>query len=921
MGRRRQCFVLGGFLASTGLLLILALAGPASVVGDQRRSGPAAASRHAGSHPAAASPLLLPLGLTSLGLGGWIAWMLLASSERERRLLASLRCDPQTSLLSSYALERDLDDPEVGGGGQAGPTDRLLLTINFRFLERQRAFLQTKELGAVLEAASEAVGRRLESAASLRFYRLSACKIAILLRPYDESHLDGREARLSLLGTIHSLATAATRVLGPSLPNWDDLIIIGQVFRTQDSCASLLSLSAYGELLAAKEQQAWRLVEPDDERTARLEAEINHELLRLTASDLDLRFQPILLLADPGRFGLEVLVRFRSPLLQRLGTGKVLESARQMGMAHKLDELVLSRLPEVQRQLRGSAELADRISYISFNVSSDSVSSLPRLQQLIALLQRQRLDSSLFCIEITESAATDPLAAGESVTTASERLTRELNLRVFIDDFGSGLSNYRRVSEAWYDTIKLDMELIRGIARSFRLQRYVGAFIQTVHSLGKTVVAEGVQSYGDMATAIRLGADALQGFHISRPCRWEELPQFVTRAEWGSADAIRSLIQRVRSSDHLLDASDVQGIALGHSGVPLERHILNSWAQLRSFEEFVLLFLAELKGWGLDVFRLSLVFLPDQDDIDCSQYIWRCASPGEVEVVRKDREFLAMEEHLASPLHHLATQVRMLRVQLLSEGEPSFRFLCELQREGCSDYLGIRLDSRGVSIPVLTIALRGGSRFGEEQIQRIDAMSGLLSLLFYSFEIERARQLALMDSLTGLANRRSFDSFLRANIASSRQQGSRLALALLDLDHFKALNDVLGHAYGDTCLRRVGELLSQALEGSDTFLARIGGEEFALILPGSDRQKAIRICDRLRTTIHEARILHPSSEAGGVLSISIGVAVWEPMEGDGCDWDQLLQVADECLYAAKHEGRNRVVCRRLPPERVAPTLR
>ena len=134
-----------------------------------------------------------------------------------------------------------------------------------------------------------------------------------------------------------------------------------------------------------------------------------------------------------------------------------------------------------------------------------------RLAELITLLRAHRVDASLFCLELTETAATGLVKEERSLVSTSQWLKNELDFRLFIDDFGSGLSNYRRVSEAWYDAIKLDLSLVRGIGRSFRLQCFVGSLIATVHQLGKTVIAEGVENHRDLAAMLRLGADAIHG--------------------------------------------------------------------------------------------------------------------------------------------------------------------------------------------------------------------------------------------------------------------------------------------------------------------------------------------------------------------------------------------------------------------------
>jgi diguanylate cyclase (GGDEF)-like protein len=438
------------------------------------------------------------------------------------------------------------------------------------------------------------------------------------------------------------------------------------------------------------------------------------------------------------------------------------------------------------------------------------------------------------------------------------------------------------------------------------MQRYLGSFIETVHALGKTVVAEGVNDHGDLAAAIRLGVDGLQGYLIARPMEWDAVASFLTDSPW-SAEAIEAMVSKSRSSDRLLKTA--LPVPDGAGGVPLERYILDKWFELRSFEEFLLLFVNELKSWGLEILRLSLAFLPDEDDIDCSQYVWNHSKPGEVTTLRMDRSFLEREEHQASPLHHIATRVPLFRQRLGSQREMLFPFLEKLKEENCNDYLGLRLDSRGISIPVLTIALRGESSFSDEQIQRICSMSSLLSLLFYTFESERAKRLALLDPLTNVPNRRSFDSFLKSLVTAARLNNDRFALVLVDIDRFKLVNDTLGHAYGDACLKQVATILNSDLRRSSDVVARLGGEEFALILPNTDGPEALWICERLREAVLLAKVPGPDGGEGMPLSVSLGVALWDPQAFPGCDGDQLQQLADDCLYEAKRQGRNRVVGR------------
>jgi diguanylate cyclase (GGDEF)-like protein len=811
-----------------------------------------------------------------------------AEARRQRRRLESLRVDSQSGLLSRLALEEDL-----GGGG-------LLVMVHLRLLQRQGPFRRDEEIRAVFQAVRHAMGEAATGIGpAARFYRASEHRLAMLLKAPPED--DG-----SLLQLLEgALRPALQEQSGTSL-RADDLLITGQRLGEGITAAETIDLHGYGETLAAEAGSSVRMIEAEDGQRVQAEAAVREQLQNLTPADIRLEFQPILLLASPGHFGLEALVRFQPPLLREQATSRLMNTAHELGIAHRIDGLVLRRLPDLLRALEEQPILDGRISYIALNISGDSFVTPQRLEQLISTLQELAIDPERFCLEFTETPSSAASTDGIAVTIASERLTRELKLRIAIDDFGSGLSNYKRICDAWYDSIKLDIALVAGIGNSFRMQRYVGSLIETVHSLGKTVVCEGVDDHADFTAAVRLGADAIQGYLIARPMAWEAIEGFLETAEWASAERIKTMVMKIQQSDRIVLPDIRQGSTVA---VPLERQILDKWFELRSFEEFLLLFVNELKRWGLDILRLSLAFLPDQDDIDCSQYIWLPARPSEVRSLRMDRAFLQQEEHLSSALHHIANHARFYRQRLASRRDVEFSFLEQLKDQGCNDYLGLRLDSRGISIPVLTIALRGDSSFSDEQIQRIVSMSSLLSLLFYTFESERAKRLALLDPLTNLPNRRSFDSFLNANISASHLNNSSLALALIDIDRFKHVNDSLGHAYGDACLREVAAILRADLRPNRDFVARLGGEEFALILPGTNAEQARQLCEVLREAVTCARIPTNDSRAAMPISISLGIAIWEPIAGAEGDADRLLQLADDCLYEAKRQGRNRVISR------------
>jgi diguanylate cyclase (GGDEF)-like protein len=159
--------------------------------------------------------------------------------------------------------------------------------------------------------------------------------------------------------------------------------------------------------------------------------------------------------------------------------------------------------------------------------------------------------------------------------------------------------------------------------------------------------------------------------------------------------------------------------------------------------------------------------------------------------------------------------------------------------------------------------------------------------------------LSLEDDLTGIANRRSFERALSDEWNRARRHEHPLALILLDLDHFKEINDRRGHPAGDDCLRRVGSFLNEAIRRSGDVVARYGGEEFAILLPATDGDGAVRVAEMLREGIEGLGVPYGS---GRKMTASCGVASLVP--GGGITAESLVASADRALYAAKHSGRN-----------------
>jgi diguanylate cyclase (GGDEF)-like protein len=175
-------------------------------------------------------------------------------------------------------------------------------------------------------------------------------------------------------------------------------------------------------------------------------------------------------------------------------------------------------------------------------------------------------------------------------------------------------------------------------------------------------------------------------------------------------------------------------------------------------------------------------------------------------------------------------------------------------------------------------------------------------------------ELASLDGLSGLANRRGFDARLQAEWQKAARFGRPLALLMVDVDHFKLFNDHYGHVEGDACLRSVGDALSTVTIHEAVMVARYGGEEFALLMPGIDTEQAAEVAERARRAVEALAIVNAAAPARHV-TVSIGVAARVPAAGD--DASDLVEAADAALYDAKRRGRNAVVAHQPVPLRAA----
>jgi diguanylate cyclase (GGDEF)-like protein len=263
------------------------------------------------------------------------------------------------------------------------------------------------------------------------------------------------------------------------------------------------------------------------------------------------------------------------------------------------------------------------------------------------------------------------------------------------------------------------------------------------------------------------------------------------------------------------------------------------------------------------------------------------------------------------------------------EEHPNSESTKKILSEGIRSSMTCPLKALGRPVGFLFFSSAKTGTYRESHVRFLQQIAGQLSLVvgkskIYEDLLETKRRLeqanrnleslAAADGLTGIANRRSFEHKLEEEWRRAIRSKSHLSLLMIDVDFFKAYNDRYGHTVGDDCLRTIATVLAANLRRVSDMVARFGGEEFAVILPETDELSAKMMAERLRAGIESLRMEHGGSEITNVVTISVGGATIVPT--NELRKSELIEAADQELYEAKREGRNRTSHRDVDADRV-----
>jgi diguanylate cyclase (GGDEF)-like protein len=221
-----------------------------------------------------------------------------------------------------------------------------------------------------------------------------------------------------------------------------------------------------------------------------------------------------------------------------------------------------------------------------------------------------------------------------------------------------------------------------------------------------------------------------------------------------------------------------------------------------------------------------------------------------------------------------------------------------------STYLCVPILAQGEALGIVHFqATEDSPTFADSELSHKTTFAGQVGLSIANIRLREAlRSQSVKDPLTGLYNRRYLEETLERELRRAVRAEQSLGILMLDLDHFKRINDTYGHEAGDTVLRETADFLTKSVRVEDT-VCRIGGEEFVIVLPTANAEAGRARAERIRSKLRELTILHQGQSLGRI-TVSIGVA---ELPVNGTSPKHLLEAADAALYRAKRDGRDRVV--------------
>jgi diguanylate cyclase (GGDEF)-like protein len=641
---------------------------------------------------------------------------------------------------------------------------------------------------------------------------------------------------------------------------------------------------------------------------ALLEADLRAGIER---GELRLLYQPVVTVADSQLTAVEALVRWAHPLRGTLAPGEFIPLAEQSDLIVELGTWVIDETCAQIRRWRDAhpARLGLRVSV---NVSARQLS--PALVATVTeALVRHGVDPGLLALEITETM----LVEGTEETREVLDALAGAGVAIVLDDFGTGYSSLSYLRELPLQQLKLDRSFCAGLEDDLRAAKIVAATIEMARALGLTIVAEGVETPEQLSVLRRLGSDFAQGFWFARPepaeavfermlaaydsdsrvaaladplpddgvlaARTSTEPRVETRS--GTADRRRDERRRTagrRARDHSPAPSTARPLLASRSA---RRRSLGRVAGVMYIAGSLFALPADRLAHAPDL--LSVVLLTAMGIVTgavCLALPWERLSVRWLHAVAA----LGTLEITTSVVVDGARGTMLAGFYALVATVVAYGF-----RSRRAIALHTVLILTAMVVPPIALSSKPSATIPGVMVGAIVTAAIIVVVVYLREELEGAadqlRELAERDPLTEIGNYRVLHERLREELERHRRDELSLSVLLVDLDRFKQVNERLGHAAGDDVLRRVARTLRDAVREQDT-VARQGGDEFAVLAPGTDAEGAAMLAGRLRQRLRRLQF------AGDAIDATIGWAVYP---ADGETPQALLAHADSRLLGGK----------------------
>jgi diguanylate cyclase (GGDEF)-like protein len=614
-------------------------------------------------------------------------------------------------------------------------------------------------------------------------------------------------------------------------------------------------------------------------RTTRSSIDRELEDLRLSAElggaasrgELVLEYQPIVSLRDRDVIAAEALVRWNHPERGRIMPDQFIPQSEASGQILALGTWVVDEACRQLAEWLDGPIATDRRFRLSINVSPRQLEEGDLVAVVERALRRHHVPPERLVVEVTETeSVTEKVGARRQL----DRL-RDLGVLVAVDDFGTGYSSLAQIRQLPVDVVKIDRAFVQRLGRGAHEddERIAAGIIDLAHDLGMAVVAEGIETEAQAATLLELGCTRGQGFLFAPAIPADELGDRLAAASPApkrrptSPTERQPAVARTGWIRTVLHAPDAMG-----------QHLARTKALAALF----------LAGACMALTTNALDATRDTDNL-IAALVGATGIPAAVLLITVGGRLPRWSIHAFLVAGTVVVSIGALlgNDTGLTVATVGLYTWVVLYAAAFYDWPVAAAHFATVAVG-LTIVLPQTDSERPAGVMVMILGSAAVGAGVVGWLAVQLRAVASTDLLTGVPNRQAFEALLPREIARAGRDGTSLCLAVVDVDDFKEINDTHGHQAGDEILAALPVHWTPALREGDV-LARVGGDEFIVLLPDCRLADAVTVLERMRTT----------SPTG----CSIGVAAF----GEGESPDRLMARADRALYEAKRAGAGRVV--------------